>query len=98
MSFYRGKNVLVTGGTGLIGNPLVEMLLEQKAVVTVVSLDDKSRCPEGAKFKNADLRDFNVCMDVCSNQEIVFQLVGIKGSPKMCAERPASFFCAHYHF
>jgi GDP-L-fucose synthase len=92
VSFYRGKNVLVTGGTGLIGNPLVEMLLEQKAVVTVVSLDDKSRCPEGAKFKNADLRDFNVCMDVCSNQEIVFQLVGIKGSPKMCAERPASFF------
>jgi len=92
VSFYKGKNVLVTGGTGLIGNPLVEMLIEQGALVTVVSLDDKSRCPEGAQFKNADLRDFNACMDVCSGQEIVFQLVGIKGSPKMCAERPASFF------
>ena len=29
MSFYNNKKVLVTGGTGLIGQPLVQMLLEQ---------------------------------------------------------------------
>jgi GDP-L-fucose synthase len=92
MGFYNNKNVLVTGGTGLIGQPLVEMLLNQGAFVTVVSLDDASRCPDGAIFKKADLRDFNACLEVCNGQEIVFQLVGIKGSPKMCAERPASFF------
>jgi GDP-L-fucose synthase len=92
VSFYKNKRVLVTGGTGLIGFPLVEMLIREGAKVTVVSLDEASRCPEGANFKQADLRDFDTCMDVCTNQEIVFQLVGIKGSPKMCAERPASFF------
>ena len=92
MSFYKNKRVLVTGGTGLIGQPLVKMLLDQGAEVTVVSLDDPSRCADGAMFRKADLRDFNECMNVCENQEIVFQLVGIKGSPKMCAERPASFF------
>ena len=92
MSFYNNRRVLVTGGTGLIGHPLVEMLIEHGAKVTVVSLDDSSRCPDGAVFKKVDLRDFNSCLEVCSNQEIVFQLVGIKGSPKMCAERPASFF------
>ena len=92
MSFYKNKRVLVTGGTGLIGQPLVKMLLDQDAIVTVVSLDDPSRCPDGAIFRQADLRDFNECMSVCENQEMVFQLVGIKGSPKMCAERPASFF------
>ena len=92
MSFYKNKRVLVTGGTGLIGQPLVKMLLDQNAIVTVVSLDDPSRCPDGAIFRQADLRDFNECMSVCENQEMVFQLVGIKGSPKMCAERPASFF------
>ena len=92
MSFYKNKKVLVTGGTGLIGVPLVKMLLNQGANVTVVSLDDSSRCPDGAEFKQADLRDFNTCIEVCTNQEVVFQLVGIKGSPKMCAERPASFF------
>jgi len=92
MSFYKSKKVLVTGGTGLIGQPLVRMLLNQGAIVTVVSLDNPSRCPNGALFKQADLRDFNECVSVCKDQEIVFQLVGIKGSPKMCAERPASFF------
>ena len=92
MSFYKSKKVLVTGGTGLIGQPLVKMLLNQGAIVTVVSLDNPSRCPNGALFKHADLRDFNECVSVCKDQEIVFQLVGIKGSPKMCAERPASFF------
>ena len=28
MSFYNNRRVLVTGGTGLIGHPLVEMLIE----------------------------------------------------------------------
>ena len=49
MNFYKNKKVLVTGGTGLIGVPLVEMLLNQGADVTVVSLDDSSRCPDGAE-------------------------------------------------
>ena len=40
MSFYQHKKVLVTGGTGLIGQPLVEMLVAQGANVTVASLDD----------------------------------------------------------
>ena len=92
MNFYNNKKVLVTGGTGLIGRPLVKLLLQKGALVTVASLDDPSRCPEGASFKRADLRDFNQCQEVCADQEIVFQLAGIKGSPKMCAERPASFF------
>jgi GDP-L-fucose synthase len=92
MSFYKGKNVLVTGGTGLIGRPLVEMLLEQEANVTIVSLDDPSRAPQGVTFKRADLREFSNCLAICQDQEIVFQLAGVKGSPAMTAKRPASFF------
>lgn len=90
--FYKNKKVLVTGGTGLIGQPLVEMLKNQGALVTVVSLDDPARAPQGVSFKRADLREFSNCMDVCQNQEIVFQLAGVKGSPAMTAKRPASFF------
>ncbi len=92
MGFYSNKNVLVTGGTGLIGRPLVEMLLAQNAKVTVVSLDDPSRAPAGVIFKRTDLRDFSNCLDICKDQEIVFQLAGVKGSPAMTAKRPASFF------
>lgn len=92
MSFYKNKKVLVTGGTGLIGRPLVEMLVADGAIVTVVSLDDPSRAPKGVTFRQADLREFSNCVEICKNQEIVFQLAGVKGSPAMTAKRPASFF------
>jgi len=92
MSFYKNKKVLVTGGTGLIGRPLVDLLVAQGAIVTVVSLDDASRAPKNVIFKRADLREFSNCLDVCKDQEIVFQLAGVKGSPAMTAKRPASFF------
>ena len=91
MNFYQNKKILVTGGTGMIGIPLVNKLIKKKAKVTVVSLDDKSRCPKGAKFVRKDLRDFNNCLKVCKNQDIIFHLAGIKGSPKMALEKPASF-------
>lgn len=91
MSFYKNKKVLVTGGTGLIGRPLVDMLVNQGADVTIVSLDDPSRAPKGIKFIKADLRELSNCITACAGQENVFQLAGVKGSPKMCAEKPASF-------
>lgn len=92
MNFYKNKKVLVTGGTGLIGRPLVNMLLKEDAQVTVVSLDKPSDISDDVIFKNVDLRNFNNCLSVCQNQEIIFNLVGVKGSPKMTIENPASFF------
>jgi len=90
--FYKGKAVLVTGGTGLIGRPLVNKLVNLGAKVTVISLDSPKDIDETVKFINLDLRDFNNCISVCQNQEIVFNLIGVKGSPKMTMENPASFF------
>lgn len=90
--FYRNKRCLVTGGTGLIGRPLVEMLSEQGAQVTVASLDEYSIQPNGVKFIKADLREFSTCRDICEGQDIIFQLAGIKGSPVATKIKPASFF------
>jgi GDP-L-fucose synthase len=98
MSFYKDKNVLATGGTGLIGRPLVEMLAQQGAKVTVVSLDDPSRAPQGIEFVRADLREFSSCLKVCQGRDIVFQLAGVKGSPAMTAKQPASFFVPTIQF
>lgn len=92
MSFYSGKRVLVTGGTGLIGRPLVDLLQAAGADLRVVSLDDPSRAPAGVEFRQADLRDFGQCVEVCKGMDVVFHLAGVKGSPAMCATRPASFF------
>lgn len=92
MRFFKNKKILVTGGTGLIGRPLVAMLVKEGAKVTVVSLDDSSLAPKGVKFIRADLREFSNCLDVCNAKDIVFHLAGIKGSPKLSQKQPASFF------
>lgn len=97
-AFYRGKKVIVAGGTGLIGRPLTELLLRAGAEVTVVSLDHPSRVPDGALFRRCDLRNFAECIDVCHGQEIVFNLMGVKGSPKMTMHKPASFFVPTLQF
>jgi GDP-L-fucose synthase len=92
VTFFSGKTVLVTGGTGLIGRPLVEMLIAAGAKVRIASLDNPSRAPEGAEFHKVDLREFAECLRVAEGCQIVFQLAGVKGSPAMTARRPASFF------
>lgn len=89
---YKNKKVLVTGGTGLIGIPLVQMLLDKEAKVRIVSLDDPSRANVAAEFLRLDLTKFDNCMEACEGMDFVFNLVGIKGSPAMTSKKPASFF------
>jgi nucleoside-diphosphate-sugar epimerase len=43
VSIYEGKKILVTGGTGMIGRPLVTSLIEQGAEVSIASLDSPTR-------------------------------------------------------
>ena len=77
---FNDKNVLVTGGNGMIGQALVELLYDTtSANITVADLP------------NVDLRDRTDCKAVCEGQDIVFHLAGIKGSPQRCMESPASF-------
>ena len=93
LGFFKNKKILVTGGTGLIGIPLVKMLIEREgAQVRVASLDDKSRCHPQAEFMRLNLTEASNCLKACEGQEMVFHLAGIKGSPAMTAKRPASFF------
>ncbi len=95
MSIFKNnlvnKKVLVTGGTGMIGRYLVDRLVEKGCRVTVVSLDDPAGLPTGVNFKKLDLTSFENCLKAVEGQEYVFNLIGIKGSPKMSREKPAKF-------
>ena len=98
IAFYGGRRVLVTGGTGMIGQPLVAGLLAAGAEVRIAALDDSSLAPESAEYVHADLREFSTCLELCEGMEMVFHLAGVKGSPAMTATRPATFFVPNLSF
>lgn len=89
----------MAGGTGLIGIPLVELLIEQEnADVTIVSLDDRSRAHPKAKFLRLDLSKFENCLNSCKEMDFVFNLLCVKGSPAVTRLKPATFFVSHLTF
>jgi len=81
---FNGKNVLVAGGTGMIGRYLVELLHQEGASIRVVAIDDESLAPAGVSYYKGDLTDKAVCLSACEDMDYVFNLAGIKGSPKKC--------------
>ncbi|MDA9639774.1 NAD(P)-dependent oxidoreductase [SAR116 cluster bacterium] len=88
---FERKNVLITGGTGMIGREIAELLANHGANVRVVSLD-RINLNENIDHVYGDLTDFNFCLEQTKDMDFVFHVAGIKGSVKVTTERPASFF------
>ena len=91
---FRGKNIVITGGTGLIGRRVVEILRTTGANISVISLDSIS---DAEKFKNVnyvirDLSCLSTCKETTKGADFVFHLAGVKGSIVVTKEKPASFF------
>lgn len=95
---FSNQKVLITGGGGMIGRALVDLLYSEKAIITIVDLTIPANLPDKIKFIKADLRYFNECEEICKGQDYIFNLVGIKGSPKMCAEQPVDFMVPMLQF
>ena len=90
----KNKNVLVTGGGGMVAQQLVKLLKEEGANVTTVDLPT-SGVPADLQ---GDLRDRSFCKEIVKGQQIIFNLAGLKGSPKRCAEAPATFSVPQVQF
>ncbi|MFC1900278.1 NAD-dependent epimerase/dehydratase family protein [Chloroflexota bacterium] len=88
---FKGKSVLVTGGSGLIGRQVVDMLCDAGAGVKIVSLDE-IEVNDKADFVLGDLTGFEFCRDITKGIDFVFHLAGIKGSVDVTLAKPASFF------
>lgn len=94
----NGKKVLVTGGTGLIGQQLIKLLKQEGANIRIVSLDNNSLVPSDVEFMQLDLMNFDNCKKACENVDVVFNLIGIKTSPKIIKEKPANIFVSYLRF
>jgi len=95
---FENKNVLVTGGTGMIGRAVVNKLLKTGAKITVADLYIPDQIIENINYIKVDLRYFDQCQQICKNQDYVFNIVGTKGSPQACAAQPADFMIPMLQF
>jgi GDP-L-fucose synthase len=88
---FRNRNILVTGGTGLIGRQVATMLCDAGACVRIVSLDNLT-VDNRADHALGDLTDFSLCRELTKDMDFVFHMAGIKGSIEVTKSKPASFF------
>lgn len=85
------KNILVTGGTGLIGRQVVDILCNANANVKIVSLDN-IKINNKAEHIIGDITDFKFCKDITKDINYVFHLAGVKGSADISEKKLASHF------
>lgn len=88
---FAESNVLITGGTGLIGRQVADILCDSGAHVKIVSLDN-IHVNDKAEHEYGDLREFSICMAITKGMDYVFHLAGIKGSAGITGNRLASHF------
>ena len=90
--------ILITGASGMVGKHLVDMCLEKGYYVrgTDIRLDDRyleeKYWGDNFDFFQVDLRDFDRCKVLVDDIDVVFQVAGVKGSPKRAAEQPNDYF------
>ena len=99
---FEGEKVLVAGGTGTIGVQVACQLLAKKAIVTVVSMDSQEYALKvlgpHVHFKRIDLTKSDNCKQVVKGQDMVFNLVGIKGSVGIGETKVASYLVPMLRF
>src|SRR3972149_9935262 len=91
LNTFNGRNVLVTGGTGLIGRQVVDILCNANAHVKIVSLD-KVNDDNRALHVYGDLSSFQFCKEVTNDMDFVFHMAGVQGTVQTSSSKLASHF------
>lgn len=96
---FLKKNILIAGGTGMVGQQLLKILIDLGSNVRVVSLDNPELVSNfqsnSVEFIQSDLSILDNCEKACDDIDIVFSLLGSTGSPKTNFENPATFMYAN---
>lgn len=94
--FWKGKKVLVTGGSGFIGSFLAEQLLDLGASVTIThkssDLSNVSKIKSEIEIIKSDLLDPNRAIKVTKNKDVVFNLASKVAGIQFNINHPATMF------
>ena len=98
-NIYKGKSILVAGGTGMVGLPLTKLLYELGAKIHVASLDNPTKDQKKyvKKFYKSNLINIQNCFKVTKNIDYVFNLLGVTGSPAINYSNPGSFMMSNLY-
>ena len=88
---FNTRNVLVTGGSGLIGQQVINLLAEAGACLRSVSLDHISVSSK-AEHVVGDLADLAFCKEMARDMDYVFHLAGVQGTVQTSSSKLASHF------
>ncbi|MBI5180535.1 MAG: NAD-dependent epimerase/dehydratase family protein [Nitrospirae bacterium] len=88
---FSDKKILITGGTGLIGRQVVDMLVRAGANVVIVSLD-RINVNDKAEHFFGDLRNFEYCIEITRDVDCIIHLAGVGASAKASEQKVASHF------
>jgi GDP-L-fucose synthase len=83
MSFFSGKKILVTGGAGFLGEPVIRKLVERGADPGSIFV------PRSAEY---DLRRPEACASAVAGQDIVIHLAGNAGGIGWNRAHPGALF------
>ena len=98
-NIFKNKNILIAGGTGMVGIPLSKKLYDLGANIYIASLDkmksDQKKIVR--KFYKLDLINVENCLKVTKNKDIVFNLLGVTGSQQINYSNPGSFMMSNLY-
>ncbi len=99
MSFWAGRKVLVPGGSGFVGSHLVELLIDEGAIVTVSSRQEAPRfladVATEVDLRHGDLEDAAFCRDIVAGQDTVLYLAAEVGGIHYNRQHHASLFASN---
>ena len=86
---FKGKKVLITGGTGSLGNALTQRLLTENVdTIRIFSRNENKQLEMASKFHDdrlrfllGDVRDYNRLTRACEDIDIVFHTAALKHVP-----------------
>ena len=88
---FKGKKILITGGTGSLGQALTKRLLETDVeIIRILSRNERNQIEMESKFKSkklrfllGDIRDLNRFSRAVEDIDIVFHAAALKHVPKI---------------